>query len=108
MHYTQKVGIIKLTKSYFDNIIDKERYMNIHETIKKLLHSQLQVDTLKNESVLNLTAVGRQFALMYRHTKDKESAEAKHILRTLMEIRKTVKQKLGVVDTSMQRFEEES
>ena len=82
--------------------------MNIQETIEKLLHSQLQVDALKDESVINLKAVGRQFALMYRHTKDKESIEAKHILSTLVEIRKTVKQKLGVVDTNMQRFEEEN
>ena len=82
--------------------------MNIQETIEKLLHSQLQVDALKDESVINLKAVGRQFALMYRHTKDKESIEAKHILSTLVEIRKTVKQKLGVIDTNMQRFEEEN
>ena len=106
MHYTQKVGIIELTKSYFDNIVDKEKYMNIHETIKKLLDSQLQVDALKDESVLNLKAVGRQFALMYRHAKDKESTEAKHILSTLIKIRKTVKHKLGVVDTNMERFEQ--
>ena len=82
--------------------------MNIQETVKKLLHSQLQVDALKEESVINLKAVGRQFALMYRHTKDKESTEAKHMLSTLIKIRKIVKQKLGVVDTNMQRFEEEN
>ena len=106
MHYTQKVGIIKLTKSYFNNIIDKEKYMNIHETIKKLLHRELRVDALKNESVLNLKALGRQFALMYRHAKDKESTQTKHILSTLIQIRKMVKGKLGVLDTNMQRFEQ--
>jgi len=104
----QKVGIIKLTKPIFSNIADKEKYMNVHETIKKLLHSQLQVDALKDESVLNLKVVGRQFALMYRHAKDKESTDAKHILSVLVEIRKTVKQKLGVIDTNMLWFEEQN
>ena len=82
--------------------------MNIQETVEKLLHSQLQVNALKEESVINLKAVGRQFALMYRHANDKESTEAKHILSTLLEIRKTVKHKLGVIDTNIQRFEEQN
>ena len=81
--------------------------MNIHATIQKLLHRELQVDELKGESVINLRAIGRQFALRYRHSKDKESIEAEHILSTLIEIRKTVKEKLGVVDINMQRFERE-
>ena len=82
--------------------------MNINETVEKLLHSQLQVNALKDETVINLKAVGRQFALMYRHAKDKESIEAKHILRTLIEIRKTVKHQLGVVDTNIERFEKQN
>lgn len=81
--------------------------MNIHATIQKLLHREMRVDEIQGESVINLRAIGRQFALMYRHSKDKESIEAKHILGTLIGIRKTVKEKLGVVDMNIQRFEQE-
>jgi len=79
--------------------------MNIHHTIRDLLNRTLEVKALKEESVNNLRAVGHQFALMYKHSKNKETPEAVHLLNTLIKIRKTVKAKLGVVDTNMLRFE---
>lgn len=79
--------------------------MNIHNTIRDLQNRTLEVEAIQDESVHYLRAVGRQFALKYRHTKDKESAEALHLLNTLVKIRKTVKNRLGVVDTNMLRFE---
>jgi len=79
--------------------------MEIHNTIRALKNRSIEVDAMQNESVNYLRAVGRQFALMYRHAKDKESPETLHLLNTLVKIRKTVKERLGVVDTNMLRFE---
>ena len=79
--------------------------MNIHNTIRDLQNKTLEVEAIQKESVNYLRAVGRQFALMYRHAKDKETPEALHLLNTLVKIRKTVKKRLGVVDTNMLRFE---
>jgi len=81
--------------------------MDINNTVTKLLQSELKVSDIKDESIIHLRAVGRQFSLRYRHTKDKESPEALHILNTLVSIRKIVKKRLGVTDTNMQRFERE-
>jgi len=80
--------------------------MDINHTVESLLQSKIHVYDIEDESVINLRAVGRQFALRYRHSKDKESKETLHILNTLVNIRKIVKQRLGVTDTNMQRFEE--
>ncbi len=82
--------------------------MNIHETVSKLLQSQLQVSDLHDESVIDLKAVGRQFALKYRHIGDKESSEAKLILKTLIAIRTTVKAKMGVTDVLLKRYAQEN
>ena len=82
--------------------------MNIHKTITKLLHSQLQVSDLQEESVTDLKTVGRQFALKYRHCDDKESPEAKHILQTLIAIRTSVKAKMGVKDMLLERYFKEN
>ena len=81
--------------------------MNIHNTIRDLQNRTLEVETIQDESVNYLRAVGRQLGLKYRHTKDKESPEALHLLNTLVKIRKIVKNRLGVVDTNMLRFENE-
>ena len=93
----QNAILIAIQKGY--------KNMNIHNTIRDLQNKTLEVEAMREESVNYLRAVGRQFALMYRHSKDKESVEAIHLLHTLIKIRKTVKEKLGLVDSNMLRFE---
>ena len=80
--------------------------MDIHDTVEKLLHADLEVQTLQEVELIQLRAIGRQFALKYRHSKDKESAETKHILNTLISIRKMVKKRQNIIDINLQRFEQ--
>jgi len=81
--------------------------MNINENVQKLLNSEIEVASLQKESVTDLKAIGRQFALRYRHMALKEHKDALQLLSLLIEIRKVVKQKLGIKDGLMLRYEED-
>ncbi len=81
--------------------------MNINENVQKLLDEEIEVTSLQDESVTDLKAIGRQFALRYRHMASKEHEDALQLLSLLIQIRKMVKQKLGLKDGLMLRYEED-
>ena len=81
--------------------------MNVNENVQKLLNTEIDVASLQDESVTDLKAIGRQFALRYRHMAIKEHKDALQLLSLLIQIRKVVKEKLGVKDELMLRYEED-
>ena len=67
--------------------------MDIHQTIEKLMKQQIVVDEMRDEDINTLKAIGRQFALRWRHTEDKLSKEANELGAILMQIKSLVKSK---------------
>jgi len=81
--------------------------MNINNTVLQLLNGELQLSDLDTLSPSYLKVIGRQFALRYKFYEDKDSQEAEALLAILIGIRKSVKAKLGRVDSVMLRYEKE-
>ena len=79
-------------------------YSDIKKIITELENHEITVNDLHNYSVHILKAIGWQFALKYKHTRDKESLLALKYLNILIDVRTLVKSKLNMQDVLMDRY----
>ena len=80
------------------------QFSDIKELVLKLENNDIYVEDIKDYDVNILKAIGWQFALRYKHIKNKESELAQIYLSTLIDVRTLVKSKLNVTDIIMQRY----
>jgi len=83
-------------------------YEELNVIVEELISSKRSVLDFKDKKVAYIKAIGRQFAIKYKHVVDKDSQEANNYLSILIEIRTLVKSKLKMNDALMNRFKQEN
>ena len=79
-------------------------YEELNKIVQNIRDSKIDISSLQDNKVPYIKAIGRQFALSYKNTSDKDSREANLNLEKLIQIRQMVKSKLNMTDVLMNRF----